>query len=269
MQFHYQQSGSGPDVVLIHAVTSNLSVWMFSGMLDALAKDFRVTAYDFRGHGHTDAPPSGYTSRDMADDLRRLHENLRLNPALLVGHSYGGVVAMHAALAHPELVKGVIISDTFFPGLRHIEPNFDRANVWTDLRESFARCGLKLGENISFAELFEVVSHLTPEHLEKLKADMGPGSIRWLSQLPRLAQTTCGNDVLEPAGLTETELVKIKQPVIALYDEHSPFQATAKFLESRLLNCKLEIVPGAKHIAVLQNTAVFVEMVARHLHDLS
>ena len=48
--------------VLVHAVTSNLAVWLFSGVADALAADFRVTLYDLRGHGASDRPPAGYTS---------------------------------------------------------------------------------------------------------------------------------------------------------------------------------------------------------------
>ena len=78
----YQQSGDGPDVVLVHAVTSNQAVWVFTGLVDALAADFRVTTYDLRGHGASDRPPTGYTSADMAEDFRQLHAALGLGPAL-------------------------------------------------------------------------------------------------------------------------------------------------------------------------------------------
>src|SRR5262245_2131966 len=129
LRFHYQQRGRGADVILIHAVTSNLSVWLFSSLMDELAKDFRVTAYDLRGHGASDTPTSNYTSADMADDLRKLHSALQLGPALLVGHSFGGVVAMHAALLYADMVQGIVLSDPFFPGLAHLEPNLDRKST--------------------------------------------------------------------------------------------------------------------------------------------
>ena len=58
----------------------------------------------------------------MADDLRQLHAALGLGPAMLVGHSFGGVSAVHAAALYPECIAGVILSDSFFPGLRHVEP---------------------------------------------------------------------------------------------------------------------------------------------------
>ncbi len=149
-RLYYQQSGTGPDVVLIHAVTSNQAVWVFTGLVEALAADFRVTSYDMRGHGFSARPPAGYTSAVMAEDLRCLHAALGLSPALLVGHSFGGVVGIHAASLAPEFVAGIILSDSFFPGLKHIEPNFGKANVWIDLRETFQTVGIDLGPVVDF-----------------------------------------------------------------------------------------------------------------------
>jgi 3-oxoadipate enol-lactonase len=162
VRLYYQQSGSGPDVVLVHAVTSNQAVWMFSGLTDALAADFRVTTYDLRGHGASERPPTGYTSAATAADLRGLHADLGLGPALLVGHSFGGVTALHAAALHPEMVAGVVLSDSFFPGLRHVEPNYGRPSIWTDLRETFAKVGVQLPEAIDFTQLFRAAAELNP-----------------------------------------------------------------------------------------------------------
>src|SRR3954467_2155391 len=118
VRLYYQQFGAGPDVVLVHAVTSNQAVWVFSGLADALAADFRVTLDDLRGHGASERPPTGYTSADMAADFAALHAELGLGPAYLVGHSFGGVVGIHAASLSPDRVAGVVLSDSFFPGLR-------------------------------------------------------------------------------------------------------------------------------------------------------
>ena len=262
---HYQQAGAGPDVVLLHAVTANMAVWLVSDLLDTLARDYRVTAYDLRGHGLSAAPPTGYTSADMADDFRGLHDALGLGPAYLVGHSFGGVVAMHVAAAYPESVAGVILSDPYFPGLAQLEPNLGGANVWVDLREMFRHASLDLGDTVDFTTLFRTVAGLSRAQLREIRERMGPSSTRWLSQLPRLAKTTCGRDVFAEAGLTEERLCSVRQPVVALYDEHSPFLETCRFLEKHLLNCTVEIVPGAKHMAPVQNGPLFVELVCKHL----
>jgi pimeloyl-ACP methyl ester carboxylesterase len=265
VRLHYQQAGRGPDVVLLHAVTSNLAVWLFINLVDVLARDYRVTAYDLRGHGASSAPPTGYTSAEMAEDFRHLHEALGLGPAYLVGHSFGAVVALHAAVLCPERVAGLILSDPYFPGLAHVEPNLRRAHVWVDLREVFRHAGMELGADVDFTALFRMVAELTPEQHQIIRSRMGPASARWLAQLPRLAETTCGADVFAVAGLTAERIGSVRQPVVALYDEHSPFLATCRYLKEKLANCVVEIVPGAGHLAPLENTPVFVELVQRHL----
>jgi 3-oxoadipate enol-lactonase len=268
VDLHYQQAGAGPDVVLLHAVTANMAVWLVSNLVDTLARDYRVTAYDLRGHGLSAATPSGYTSAEMAEDLRGLHDVLGLGPAYLIGHSFGGVVAMHAAATYPDRVSGMILSDPYFPGLARLEPNVGNANVWMDIREMFGHAGLDLGDTIDFTTLFRTVAELSPAQLRLIRERMGSGSTRWLSQLPRLAETTCGRDVFAVAGLTEERIRSVRQPVVALYDEHSPFLATSRFLGDHLPNCTVEIVPGTKHMAPVQNGPLFVELVRKHLASL-
>jgi 3-oxoadipate enol-lactonase len=269
LRFHYQQRGRGADVILIHAVTSNLSVWLFGSLMEVLAGDFRVTAYDLRGHGASDAPVSNYTSADMADDLQKLHSALKLGPALLVGHSFGGVVAMHAALLYADMVRGIVLSDPFFPGLAHLEPNLaDMAN-WREVREALVEAGANLDRDLDFTRLFEVVAALSPQQKKRFSQKMGEPSLRWLSQLPRLASTSCGRDVFAPAGLTAERLCQVRQPVVALYDEHTSFQATRQFLATNLKNVCVEIVPDAQHVAPLQNTDAFVQLVQKHCRALN
>jgi pimeloyl-ACP methyl ester carboxylesterase len=268
VDLHYMQAGAGPDVVLLHAVTANMAVWLASNLVDALARDYRVTAYDLRGHGLSAATPSGYTSAEMAEDLRGLLDVLGVGPAYLIGHSFGGVVAMHAASTHPDRVSGIIISDPYFPGLARLEPNLGNANVWMDIREMFGHAGLDIGDTIDFTTLFRTVAELSPAQLRLIRDRMGSGSIRWLSQLPRLAGTTCGRDVFAVAGLTEERILSVRQPVVALYDEHSPFLATSRFLGDHLPSCTVEIVRGTKHMAPVQNGPLFVELVSKHLASL-
>ena len=269
-RLHYQQHGAaGPDVVLLHAVTSNLAVWLCSGLIDALAAVHRVTLFDFRGHGASERPPTGYTSADMADDFAGLHRELGLGPAYLVGHSFGGVVGLHAAVRHPDYVAGVILSDSFFPGLRDVEPNFGRANVWEDLRETYRKVGVDLGPTVDFTSLFRATAGLSADQLKALEDLVGPFGKGWLRQLPRLAETTCGEDVLAEAGLTAGRIAGVRRPVIALYDEFSPFHATSAWLAANVPGCVAEVIPAAKHLALVENPAGFTDAVRRHLNRLT
>jgi pimeloyl-ACP methyl ester carboxylesterase len=262
LRFHYQQRGQGEDIVLLHAVTSNMSVWLFTNLIDMLAKEFRVTAYDLRGHGASDAPETGYTSADMAEDLHNIHSALNLGPALLVGHSFGAVVGMHAALLYPDMVRGLILSDPYFPGLAHLEPA--ETENWREVRDALAGAGVDLGKRVDFARLFRAAAELTSPQIEHIRQTMGEASLRWFAQMPRLASTTCGRDVFAPAGFTADRICQVRQPVIALYDEYSSFQATRRFLEANLSNVRVETMPGASHVAPLQNPDVFNQLVQKY-----
>jgi pimeloyl-ACP methyl ester carboxylesterase len=268
-RFFYQQAGEGPDVVLVHAVTSNLALWLFINLIDALAADFRVTAFDLRGHGASDVTPTGYTSADMARDLNDLHSALNLGPAYLVGHSFGGVIAMHAAVLYPDRVAGVIVADSYFPGLSHIELNPGEANVWQEVKDGLGRSGIPIGDRVDLTRLFRIVAALTSEQTERIKTELGPAFMRWLSQLPRLAPTTCGDDVFAVAGLTAERIAGVRQPVVALYDEYTPFPATRRYLKEHLRNCTADVVPQARHMAPLQNPTAFVQLVNKHLRALA
>ncbi len=269
INIHYQQSGEGPDVVLIHAFTSNMAIWMLTGLIEHLASEFRVTAYDLRGHGVSEIPPTGYTSDIMVEDLYQLHSALGLGPAYLVGHSFGGVVALHAAAEHPEIAAGVIVSDTYFPGLGDIEQNIADTAIWKELRQDLLKANVEIGSTVDFGSLFQIVANLTSEQTEAIRGVMGASATRWLSQLAKLAGTTAGVDVFQPAGFTEDRIRSVRVPVVGLYDEETTFSATCRYLESHLADCKIDTVAGARHVAPLQNAAEFARLIKLHLQRMS
>jgi pimeloyl-ACP methyl ester carboxylesterase len=265
---HYQQSGQGADVVLLHGFTSNLAMWMFSKIIVELAGEYRVTCLDLRGHGLSSAPSEGYTSAHMAGDLKQLHAHLELQPALILGHSFGGVVAMHAARLYPEIVRGVILSDTYFPGLSHLEPHMEHAEVWQNLRESMLAVGADIGAKVDFRRLFDALGPLTERQINILIDKMGAPAVRWLDQLKPLTQTTAAEEVFQPAGFGEEEIAQVKQPVVALYDERTPFAATCRFLAEHLDDVETDSVPGASHLALLESPEEFVRRVKLHLRRM-
>lgn len=267
VRLHYQQFGEGPDVVLIHALTSNLAVWLGTPLVYLLAEQFRVTIYDLRGHGQSEVAPTGYTSENMSRDLHGLLEQLNIDRPVLVGHSFGGVIAVHAMARYPQRIAGAIVSDPYFPGLAHLEPNLGASPVWQNVKRLFGRVGLDLGDAVDFTRLFQTAATLSAEHMQTLKAEVGAVGWRWLAQLPRLAPTACGQEAFEPAGLDAGLLESITEPIVALYDEYTPFAATRDHLAG-LKNVCIETVPGARHLALLESTTAFVELVRKHLNLL-
>jgi pimeloyl-ACP methyl ester carboxylesterase len=268
MKFYYQQVGQGEDVVLIHGVTGNLAIWPLIDLLNILARDFRVTAYDLRGHGYSDTPLTGYTSADMAEDLYKLQQALGLGPSYLLGHSFGGVIAHHAAVLYPDTVAGVILSDPYFPGLRHLEANVTQWDGWEEFKQESARAGLEVSDEQWFDvdQFLQQAGKLTPDKRAMFVKELGEPA---LQRLVRLGPTTCGADVTEVAGLTEERIVSVTQPVLCLYGEHSPFLNTCRYLEEQLPRCKVALVPGARHRAHEENAPGYVDLVRKHLREMA
>jgi pimeloyl-ACP methyl ester carboxylesterase len=268
MQFYYQQTGQGPDVVLLHGISGNMAIWPLIGLPQALAGEFRVTAYDLRGHGYSDTPPTGYTSADMAKDLVAVQRALGLGEMYVLGHSFGGVVAVHAAVLFPDAVAGLLLSDPYFPSLRRLETDVGRWRGWRDYQEQAARAGLEVTEESWFdvGLLFKQTAELPPEREALFRRELG---IAARERLVRLAATTCGEDVKAVAGLTEDRILSVRQRTLALYGENSPFLATCNFLGENLPDCKVALVPGAAHRAPEENPGAYVELVHKYLCEMA
>jgi pimeloyl-ACP methyl ester carboxylesterase len=263
LNFHYQQAGSGPDVILIHGVTGDLSIWFLCEAMGVLARSFRVTAFDLRGHGYSDVPRDGYTSADQSGDVLAIMDGLGIERAALLGHSFGAVIATHAAVLYPDRIDGLVLSDPSFPALRRLE-NLSRWGHWQNFREEAAQAGVTLSDEhwYDLGRFFDQVLHLDGERLLRFRQAVGlPG----FNRLLRLAHTTCGDDAKAIAGLTESLIQSVTQPVFAIFGEHSPFLATADYLGQHLAHCVNRLVPGAKHRAPEENGPMFVELVNEYL----
>jgi pimeloyl-ACP methyl ester carboxylesterase len=103
VKIRYIDAGKGEAIVLLHGGTSNLESWTSRGVVDNLAKDFRVIAFDARGHGKSSSPrePAAY-GRQQALDVVRLLDALKIDRAHIVGFSLGGSTVAQLLTMHPE-----------------------------------------------------------------------------------------------------------------------------------------------------------------------
>ena len=110
-----EYAGDGPPLVLLHGIGSNNTTWW--PVIDALAQRFRVIAPDWRGHGASGRPDTGYLIEDYATDLAGLLPAFGLEHPLVMGHSLGGMVALQWASTHPDSARKLVIEDS--PLRRH------------------------------------------------------------------------------------------------------------------------------------------------------
>ncbi|WP_127481301.1 alpha/beta fold hydrolase [Nocardioides pantholopis] len=96
----YVQVGSGPALLLLHGLGCDHTTW--SPVIEALAEHHTVIAPDLLGHGQSDKPRADYTLGGYANGMRDLLTVLGIEQATVVGHSFGGGVAMQFAYQYPE-----------------------------------------------------------------------------------------------------------------------------------------------------------------------
>jgi pimeloyl-ACP methyl ester carboxylesterase len=111
LNFAYDDSGNGQHILLLlHGLTANKHT--FDGLLRAgLAKNNRVIRIDLRGRGFSDKPSTGYHMRDHANDLIGLIQQFDLQQVTLVGHSFGGLIAVYLAAHAPQYVSKLVLLD--------------------------------------------------------------------------------------------------------------------------------------------------------------
>jgi pimeloyl-ACP methyl ester carboxylesterase len=104
----YEDRGTGkPAFVFVHGWTCNRS--FFAPQAEYFARRHRAVSVDLRGHGESDKPEGEYPIAAYADDIAYLIEQLGLGKVVAVGHSMGGIAVLQLAVAHPDLVVGIVM----------------------------------------------------------------------------------------------------------------------------------------------------------------
>jgi pimeloyl-ACP methyl ester carboxylesterase len=108
-RLHIVERGVGPTLVLVHGLGAQLRNFTYA-LVERLAVNFHVVCVDRPGCGYSTRPPTTSASLPgQADTIARLLAELRLEKPIIVGHSYGGALALALALNHPESVGGLAL----------------------------------------------------------------------------------------------------------------------------------------------------------------
>jgi pimeloyl-ACP methyl ester carboxylesterase len=255
-RLHYLQVGKGPDLVLIHGLGGNLAIW-FLNMVPQLRDDFRITAYDLRGHGKSAIPPKGYTTADMAHDLLGLLDALEIDRPSILGHSWGADVAMHFTVLHPQRVEKLVV----------VEPNIAALIDWRKSKdwEGWAYWAKRLEEfGIHVPrEKWHDVDYMLRQTIH-IPMQYGPlkGRPRKSGALYKLLdETTIVQDYEKVAGMTLDKVENISRPALALYGDKSHFRLTYEYLRDEVPQIEAVLLNGGDHYGPLEHP----EMILEHL----
>jgi pimeloyl-ACP methyl ester carboxylesterase len=242
VRFHVQRISPPPDspadrpvVVFLHGlILDNLSSFYYTLAGPVAGTGADTIMYDLRGHGRSQRPPDGYTVDDAVDDLAALLTALGVaRPVVLVGNSFGGVVALRFALRRPQDVAGLVVIEAHTVG--------DGAGDWTE----------HMSNTLTVTALGLAHDGLA-DQLQKLGDRKLARAARLAGEL--LNGTTLIDDVAATPPLHGPELAAIGCPVLAVYGVHSDLAPAGRQLARHLPDCTLHMIPDQAHTVLREAT---------------
>jgi pimeloyl-ACP methyl ester carboxylesterase len=243
-QLHYERSGAGEPLVLVHGSWVDWRVW--DDVAPLLRGSFEVVVYDRRGHGLSTCPPGQGSIHDDVDDLAALIDLLGAGPAHVAGTSFGGSIALRLAAGRPDALLSIAV---------HEPPLFD-------LLDSRAVQPSELTELTQLrANLSSVAARLEAGDLEggaRLYFDQvaqSPGAWTRLDPARRRALIETAPTYLDqyrdPDALRIDlgDLAAFDGPALVTHGDRRPpfFRRMAEMVAAALPRARIELIPGTAH----------------------
>lgn len=228
---NHVQFGQGKDVIFLHGWGGDTR--SFLGCAKAISSNFRVTLVDFYGFGKTPAPDYPLVLQDYADGVVEIIRHYKMSRVILVGHSFGGRVAIRIASKNGYLLDGIVLVDS--AGIKPRRGIRYYGKVWT--HKILTRLG---------------ISHRS-----------GSEDYRKLSGVEKQTFKNIVNE--DQTG----ELRKITLPVLLIWgdkDKDTPIYM-AKRIYRRIPTSSLVIFRGEGHFAYLRRHRLFTEILRTFLSD--
>ncbi len=250
---YVERRGRGWPVVLVHALGMSVRSW--DPVADALAEDFEVVAYDYRGHGRTEKVGGPATIPILAEHLRDLLGCLALGPVHLVGLAVGSMVAQHLALQTPGLVSALVLvspRSELDPG--GAQYNEERANA-------VEAQGMRAVMDVTIQRAFpEGYGRNHPEVMRRFRGEFLANDPHGYAAVCRGLSTFC----------TTPRLHEIRCPTLLLageLDQLCPAREAAA-MHSRIAGSRCETLPGVGHFSAIEAPAEVAQRVLAFLRSL-
>lgn len=253
-QIAYRAAGSGPPLVLLHGGLVDSRAWRRE--INAFSDEFHVVAWDAPGCGGSSDTRPDATLGDYADCVAELIDALELGPAHILGHSFGGGLALAVYQRHSRLVRSMILVSAYAGWAGSLSP----AEVAQRRQRAERDAGRPTREWVDdfLATLFD---DATPRHLveqtRRIMLDTRPEGM--LAMLNAFAE----------ADLTDV-LGEVAVPTLLLYgdkDQRTP-QRVAESLDASIPTSRLVFVAEAGHDVNVEAPDVFDTEVRSFLHQV-
>jgi pimeloyl-ACP methyl ester carboxylesterase len=250
----------GPVVLLVHGLVSDNRTWT-RAMDDLSGRGLRVIAPDLLGHGRSDKPSAGYALAAFADSLADLMAALDIASLTVIGHSYGGAVAMQLAHSYPDLVERLVLVAAGGLG-RKVHPILRAATL------PGAQTVVRLLVNQRTAVIYRAPRlHRSLRLHPDVVTNLGRAGGGLASKPGRLAFFATLDTAIRPYGqrgsMLDLEYVARGLPTLIVWSERDPIVpvAHARAAHAHLSNSQLAIFPGSTHQPHHHSHLRFAELV--------
>ncbi len=242
VQVYYEEAGAGTPVLLSHGYSATSRMW--EGQREALAGDYRLIAWDMRGHGKTDSPDdaSAYSEAATVDDMAAVLDAAGVEKAVISGLSLGGYMSLAFNVKYPERVLALMLFDTG-PGYKNPQGREGWNETALARAKAFEEKGL---ESLGRGAEVRIAQHRSAQGLAHAARGM-------------LAQFD--SRIIE-------SLPEIKVPTMVLVGENDqPFIGASQYMAAKIPGARLVTIPGAGHAANIDQPAAFNEAVRSFLAE--
>lgn len=263
-RLHFVAAGEGRTVLLLH----DAGTWSYSfrQTIEALRDRYRVLAPDLPGCGLSDKPPADDRVFDMdtlTDNLASFLRSQRAGPAVVVGHGWGGNVALALAARHPRAVRALVVSGAWALAEEVKAPLLARVSRVALVGDAACAWLPKMLLRRHFGPLFGSGARvMTSEWLEQVSVPAAESGWCNVFRLPGL-YAPFENEPAKALGDIEARALLLWGEE----DELAPVSA-AKALEQKLANARLQVFSGAGHMLLEERPAEFNGAVLTFLESL-
>jgi pimeloyl-ACP methyl ester carboxylesterase len=242
-----RRSGDGPPLVLVHGSTADHSRW--APVLPALEEHFTVVAIDRRGRGRS-GDAEDYAVEREYEDVAAVVEWAGEKVSVL-GHSYGGVCALEAALLTDRISK-LVLYEPPMGFLRSPPELVDRLESLLDAEERDELLAVFLGE----------VAGLPGEQIELMRSLPA-----WTARLAAADTIPREERATREYAFRPDRFAELRVPTLFLEGGDSPaaFAAAGEAVRAALPDCRVVVMPGQRHVAMDTATELFTAEVLSFL----
>jgi 3-oxoadipate enol-lactonase len=257
-RIYYEESGSGPALLLIHAGIADSRMW--DPQIEALSREHHVIRCDLRGFGQTVTAPGPFTDWE---DLAHLCDALGIDAAVVIGASMGARVAVELALERPNLVSAlVLVAPGLFPDA---PPSEALAAGWHAIEQALEQDDEKRALDLETAMWVDGPRRDPDDVDQQVRERVRAMNARaW-----ELEESAEGRARVSPPAVERLSEIDVPVLVLVGTEDQSDILAIADRLTDEIANARKVVVDDAAHMLSMERPALFNNVVLEFLTEIN